>query len=144
MHIQKLAGYKLTWRNKVKSIDELIEYIRKARIPAKYCVDKFSKSYSGACDDILEKVQELKKNTDWVKIDYEDESTWPEDKQEVFILLDKGTHVCPGKTLSVTFCKYFDGRIFARFYSIPISGDSPIFDIQKVTHWRPLPELPKD
>lgn len=47
---------------KNNSIDDLIEYIRYAMIPPKYCVGHFNKGYNVACNDILEKVQELKAN----------------------------------------------------------------------------------
>lgn len=71
----------------------------------------------------------------WKEFNVLDKSTWPIIYQEVLIVFDGS--ICVGH-LTQPYAQFGNNRV--EWF---IQGeDETIIDLEKVTHWAPLPELP--
>jgi hypothetical protein len=145
----------------MKSLDELIEYIKEqvahafdakepitpdsyrnlylnpqvnpdgSQVVASPQTEHFKGLYC-AYSDILERVENLKKNTGWVKIDYRDKSTLPKNYESVFIVT--------ADLIIVGVGTWYDTKAQIGWYF----PDGEFFDSHYVKYWLPIPELPKN
>jgi hypothetical protein len=128
----------------MKSIDELIEYFDKQKNFWQKRYDELrniSESDPQVADaaarrvtytDAVVAANDLKKNTDWVKIDYRDKSTLPKNYESVFIVT--------ADLIIVGVGTWYDTKAKIGWYF----PDGEFFDSHYVKYWLPIPELPKD
>jgi hypothetical protein len=128
----------------MKSIDELIEYFDKQKNFWQKRYDELrniSESDPQVADaaarrvtytDAVVAANDLKKNTDWVKIDYRDKSTLPKNYESVFIVT--------ADLIIVGVGTWYDTKAQIGWYF----PDGEFFDSHYVKYWLPIPELPKD